>query len=203
MGNNCCVQEDTPAASSTYQVVPAEQERQFAGFSESFAADAPPPAPGPSLPNGSKTPTHAAPAPAETVEPSPGVDIARPILEGNAPKSSGMKLEEKKEPSPALASVPAGFPDDSEERLAITIVKGSMEDKLGVDLKHCTGYVLVKRILDGFLAAKHAAGGNGLKVGDKVVKINGVEGDTDQMVAACGESLSITFHLVRPKDLSQ
>mmetsp|Transcript_22929 Transcript_22929/g.53660 ORF Transcript_22929/g.53660 Transcript_22929/m.53660 type:complete len:191 (+) Transcript_22929:50-622(+) len=185
MGNNCCVQEED-APGTIHQVAPSEQERQFAGFSDSFAPDA---VPSPAVSRTSQTMLQQEAFDVITSEPSkPSIAMASPV-----------PVLQQEEPQPDAAKQLAEKSlEEQTGELTVTICKTNLEEKLGVDLKHCEGYVLVKNIFEGFAAAQHAdTGKESLKLGDKIVKINDVEGDTDRMVAACKDSLVITFSVVR------
>mmetsp|Transcript_19912 Transcript_19912/g.46334 ORF Transcript_19912/g.46334 Transcript_19912/m.46334 type:complete len:225 (-) Transcript_19912:210-884(-) len=88
---------------------------------------------------------------------------------------------------------------------AITEIRIERQDKseqLGVDLRHHKTYLLVSRIYAGHAVHRHNQRTadkkwKTLETGDRIVKVNGVEGDAELMTAACRDALVVTFHVVR------
>mmetsp|Transcript_68875 Transcript_68875/g.165328 ORF Transcript_68875/g.165328 Transcript_68875/m.165328 type:complete len:203 (+) Transcript_68875:74-682(+) len=200
MGNSecCCAQDPDPkgAGATTYPMVPPEQDRQGAGFS-SFSSGTTPERPKNEV-------LHQLPVLAEeqqfaTVVPPPAVSSA---IEQEEEQQRQPLQEEKSKDSYVM---------DGLKVITITILKKSHVDRLGLDLQHQDfgdqggsahdlkkSYLLVRNVESG-----KAADGTGLQVGDKIVKVNDVEGSTDRMIGMCGESLSLVFHVVRPSSQVQ
>mmetsp|Transcript_56612 Transcript_56612/g.104791 ORF Transcript_56612/g.104791 Transcript_56612/m.104791 type:complete len:178 (-) Transcript_56612:128-661(-) len=172
MGNTCCTQEDE-APSST------DQDRYHHGLVD--LVDATTLAPQSEL----AQPKQSGGQQADSV-------AALPVLA--ARREEGGESETQK-------SAPKDVPDanQEDERMYVTIVRVSQEEKLGVDLKHCEGYLLVKHIYEDFAAARHAARGGGLKVGDKIYAVNLVDTDLNKMVEECKNSVSVRFQITRPQ----
>jgi len=174
-----------------------EQERQAAGFStEGFAVDADP---SPAQPRNSQLLLQEEAFDVGFREPSQprGVVLVSPIpiiqqeSESQSEVHSGIASEKQISQRKSL--------EEKTGEITVTFWKSDLQQKLGVDLKHCEGCLVVQSILEGSAIARLADTGKqeSLMIGDKIVKINSVKGDSDKMVAACQDALALTFHVVR------
>mmetsp|Transcript_11569 Transcript_11569/g.26186 ORF Transcript_11569/g.26186 Transcript_11569/m.26186 type:complete len:169 (-) Transcript_11569:51-557(-) len=90
------------------------------------------------------------------------------------------------------------WPQEPLKRFEVRVEKKDAADRLGLDLRHYEGYLAVSQVYSGFLVDKHNHDHSvTLERGDVIVKVNGVEGDAEQMAMACQDSLDVTFHVVR------
>jgi len=92
-------------------------------------------------------------------------------------------------------------------RVCVTVHRDSVEEKLGIDVKHVSGKLVVVGILsDGAVhravARSRARGGDVLEIGDTIVQINDVANHDAAMVQECRESAILVFHAERKKNQS-
>lgn len=92
-------------------------------------------------------------------------------------------------------------------RVCVTVHRESVDEKLGIDVKHVSGKLVVVGILsDGAVhravARSRARGGDVLEIGDTIVQINDVANHDAAMVQECRESAILVFHAERKKNQS-
>mmetsp|Transcript_47281 Transcript_47281/g.86831 ORF Transcript_47281/g.86831 Transcript_47281/m.86831 type:complete len:173 (-) Transcript_47281:67-585(-) len=90
------------------------------------------------------------------------------------------------------------WPQEPVKRFQVRLEKKAAADRLGLDLRHCEGYLAVSQVYSGFLVDKHNSDHSiTLEKGDIIVKVNGVEGDAEKMAMECQDSLEVIFHVIR------
>mmetsp|Transcript_19686 Transcript_19686/g.35625 ORF Transcript_19686/g.35625 Transcript_19686/m.35625 type:complete len:203 (-) Transcript_19686:139-747(-) len=83
--------------------------------------------------------------------------------------------------------------------LELYITRGGLDDRLGLDLKHCKTYLLVKNIQEGDTADKYNQSQTDpkrrLERGDTIWKVNDVEQSDVEMIKECRDNLKLTIHV--------
>eukprot|EP00403_Amphidinium_massartii_P015993 CAMPEP_0178428894 /NCGR_PEP_ID=MMETSP0689_2-20121128/30519_1 /TAXON_ID=160604 /ORGANISM="Amphidinium massartii, Strain CS-259" /LENGTH=182 /DNA_ID=CAMNT_0020050693 /DNA_START=46 /DNA_END=597 /DNA_ORIENTATION=- len=179
MGNRCCDQGcREPVHWAAFTVLPADQG--FAGVSSSVDPEA-------------------SEAPAVVKPPEVVADVLPDPDEVAGGLSSPWKERKLSEPFLDWQQLVAAAQSEGGEPMAITINKAHIDEKLGIELCCPLGceIVLVKALHDGCAAARQAATGDGLQVGDKIVKVNDAEGDINRMLSACGTAVRSHHDLPR------
>mmetsp|Transcript_1878 Transcript_1878/g.4778 ORF Transcript_1878/g.4778 Transcript_1878/m.4778 type:complete len:201 (+) Transcript_1878:143-745(+) len=79
------------------------------------------------------------------------------------------------------------------------VVRGGIEERLGLDLKHCKTHLLVKNIQEGDTADLYNKAQidpkRRLEYGDTIWKVNDVEKSDVDMIKECRENLHLTIHV--------
>mmetsp|Transcript_33030 Transcript_33030/g.75395 ORF Transcript_33030/g.75395 Transcript_33030/m.75395 type:complete len:182 (-) Transcript_33030:100-645(-) len=176
MGSSCCTQEEGIPTSAT-----TEQDRYHASLVD--MVDATTLAPQSEL---------VVPRESGQEEAVSAQVAAQPVLAPRQEDGGGGEGDPQKSALKDVSAVGEG-------KLFVTILRVNKEEKLGIDLKHCEGYLLVKHIYEDFAAARHGGTGGGLKVGDKIYAVNLVHTDLNKMVEECKDAVSLRFQISRTK----
>mmetsp|Transcript_61172 Transcript_61172/g.145684 ORF Transcript_61172/g.145684 Transcript_61172/m.145684 type:complete len:196 (-) Transcript_61172:51-638(-) len=195
MGGACCVPGDSakaepiqanfadePDSTVVGQVkAPAEQDGPASGYypvQKETTDTAPPPAQ-------ESKPPEPEPAPQEEAKPAPEPEPA--------PAPAPAEAAKEEPPAPQLEP---GY-------MEVTIARQTLEERLGLDLKHCKTHLLVKKVQDGdavdLYNKKQTDPSKTIVSQDTIWKVNGVEKEDVAMIKEIRSAQSLTL-LVKKKE---
>ena len=107
---------------------------------------------------------------------------------------------QKQQPAPALSGSLTRAGGAEHGLVEITIHRPGMEDRLGLDLRYCKTYLIVKAVQENEAADMHnqrnaSNGQMRIEVGDVIMRVNDVEGYDVAMIQECRRTQAVTFLL--------
>mmetsp|Transcript_35670 Transcript_35670/g.65408 ORF Transcript_35670/g.65408 Transcript_35670/m.65408 type:complete len:204 (-) Transcript_35670:57-668(-) len=198
MGNTCCVPADGPPPKSAavssayadeYSAVPA---LQLSGGVVSQQAE-------PQVKQEDAVPlvqyeqkAALSDGPREELIPEPPVKAPPP----DKPVAEQATIQEAK---PTLPLTVVDSQDGGDTYVEVVIARESLEERLGLDLKHCKNHLLVKQIQDGDVTDKYNQSQTDpmrrLTPGDTVWKVNEVEKSDVDMIRECRQNLIVKLYV--------
>mmetsp|Transcript_10031 Transcript_10031/g.22518 ORF Transcript_10031/g.22518 Transcript_10031/m.22518 type:complete len:216 (-) Transcript_10031:106-753(-) len=91
------------------------------------------------------------------------------------------------------------------ERIQVVVARASLQEELGVDLRHCKTHLRIRKIHTDKAIHEHNRKHEGtdqvLGAGDLILSVNGVTGHDIDMISECKHSTSLTLTVVKKASL--
>lgn len=125
-------------------------------------------------------------------------------MPGSAAKDKLSSIEVLDNAAEALETISCGMEEEQERVVELIVVKRSLSDELGMDVKHIDGHLSIIRIMDGGAVARanmdalHSLPiGDTLEVGDVIFRVNDITEPDSLMIQECQEKSLLRIHAVR------